>query len=98
MVQRLSLFCCALFCVLHSFAIILKRKRELVALLLLSCECLVAVNDLCLFLAVLWVGLQCVVLVFPDNTHLFLKFQLGVGFAPYKRTCTCITFQFLLFL
>ena len=32
----LSLFCYALFCVLSSFAIISKRKRNLVALLLLS--------------------------------------------------------------
>ena len=29
----LSLFCCELLCVLSIFAIILKRKRELVALL-----------------------------------------------------------------
>ena len=42
----LSLFCCALLCVLPSFAIILKRKRELVALLLLSSGCLVTVNVL----------------------------------------------------
>ena len=48
----LSLFCCALLCVLSSFAIILKRKRErerekdLVALLLLSYRCLVTVNVL----------------------------------------------------
>ena len=40
----LSLFCCALFCVLSSFAINLKRKRELVILLLLSYRCLVTVN------------------------------------------------------
>ena len=40
----LSLFCCALLCVLSSFAIILKRKRGLVALLLLSYGCLVTVN------------------------------------------------------
>ena len=45
-VLRLSLFCCALLCVLSSFAIILKRKRELVALLLLSYGCLVTVNVL----------------------------------------------------
>ena len=32
----LSLFCYALLCVHSSFAIILKRKRKLVALLLLS--------------------------------------------------------------
>ena len=37
----LSLFCCALLCVLSGFAIILNRKRELVALLLLSHGCLV---------------------------------------------------------
>ena len=42
----LSLFCCALLCVLSSFAIILKGKRELVALLLLSYGCLVTVNVL----------------------------------------------------
>ena len=41
-----SLFCCALLCVLSSFAIVLKRKRELVALLLLSYGCLVTVNVL----------------------------------------------------
>ena len=42
----LSLFCYGLLCVLSSFAIILKRKRELVALLLLSYRCLVTVNVL----------------------------------------------------
>ena len=45
-VLSLSLFCYALLCVLSSFAIILKRKRELVALLLLSYRCLVTVNVL----------------------------------------------------
>ena len=35
-----------LLCVLSSFSIILKRKRELVALLVLSYECLVTVNVL----------------------------------------------------
>ena len=40
----MSLFCCALLCVLSSFAIILKRKRELAALLLFSYGCLVTVN------------------------------------------------------
>ena len=42
----LSLFCCALLCVLSSFSIILKRKRKLIALLLLSYGCLVAENVL----------------------------------------------------
>ena len=44
----LSLFWYALLCVLSSFAIILKRKRELVALLLLSNGCLVTINDVAL--------------------------------------------------
>ena len=42
----LSLFCCALLCVTSSFASILKRKRELVALILLAYGCLITVNVL----------------------------------------------------
>ena len=48
----LPLFWYALLCVLSSFAIILKRKRELVALHLLSYRCLVTVYVLWLFLTV----------------------------------------------
>ena len=66
----LSLFCYALLCVHSSFAIILKRKRKLVALLLLSYRCVVTINVLRLFLTVPWAGLQCVIVVFPDHTHL----------------------------
>ena len=66
----LSLFWYALLCILSSFAMLLKRKRELVALLLLSCGCLVTVNALLLFLTVPWVSLQCVIVVIPDHTHL----------------------------
>ena len=65
-----SLFWYALLCVHTSFAIILTRKREMVALLLLFFWCLVAVNVLWSFLTVSWVGLQCVIVVFPDHTHL----------------------------
>ena len=50
------------------FAIILKRKRKLVALLLLSYRCIVTINVLWLFLTVQWVGLQHVIVVFPDHT------------------------------
>ena len=64
------LFCYALRCGHSSFAIILKRKRNLDVLLLLSYICLVTVNVLCHFLTFPWVGLQCVVVVFPDHTHL----------------------------
>ena len=68
----LSLFCYALHCVHSSFAIILKGKRKLVALLLLSYRCLLTVNVLFIFLTVPWIGLQCVIVVFLDHTH-FLK-------------------------
>ena len=69
-VMRLSLFCYALLCVHSSFAISLKRKSKLVVLLLLSYRCIVIVNVLWLFLTVPWVGLQRVIVVFPDHTHL----------------------------
>ena len=65
----LYLYCCALLCVHSSFAMILKRKRELVALLLLSYRCIVTVNVMWLFLTVPWVGLQCVILGY--HTHFF---------------------------
>ena len=66
----MSLFCYALLCVHFSFAIILKRKGKRVALLLLSCRCIVSINVLWLFLMVSWVGLQYGIVVFPDQTHL----------------------------
>ena len=68
----LSLFCYALLCVHSSFAIILKRKRKLVALLLLSYRCIVTINFVWPFLAVPWVGLRCVIVVFPDHSHCFM--------------------------
>ena len=61
-----SLLCYALLCVHSSFAIILKRKRKLVALLLLSHRCIVTVNVLWLFLTVPWVDLQYEIVVFPN--------------------------------
>ena len=64
--------CCTLLYVHSSFATILMGKRELVALISLSFWCLVIV--VWLFLAVPWVCLQFVIVVFPDHTHLlFLK-------------------------
>ena len=60
-------------CVHSSFAIIFKRKRNLVALLLLSYICIFTINVLWLFLTVLWVGLQCVIVLFPDHTHLLFE-------------------------
>ena len=52
------------------FSINLKRKRKLVALFLSSYRCLVVVNVLRLFLTVLWVGLQCLIVMITDHTLL----------------------------
>ena len=57
-----------------SIAIILIRKRELVALLNLSPWCLVMVEQL--FLVVLWGCLQFVIVVFLDHTHyIWLRYK-----------------------
>ena len=68
-VYNCSMFCCKLRYVHSSFAIILMGKRELVALLSLFSWCLVMV--VLLFLAVPWVCLRFVIVVFPDHTHCF---------------------------
>ena len=65
------LLCSALLCVLSSFSTILNGKRELVALLCFSSWCLVTVILVWLFLTVKWVGLQCVIVVFPDHIYFF---------------------------
>ena len=56
--------------VLSSFVVILKMKRELVSLLLLSFACLVNVDVPWLFFTVPGVDLQLVIVLFPDHTHL----------------------------
>ena len=57
--------CLSMLCsVLFWFIIIMKRKKKLVALLVLPNRCLVTVNVLRLFLTVPWVGLQCVIVYF----------------------------------
>ena len=82
-----SLFWYALLYVLSKFAIILTRKKEIVALVLLSFGCLVAVNVLFLFLMVPWVGLQFVIMVFPDYSHLLLYLFLF----PFEQFCNRVT-------
>ena len=67
----LSLFWYAFLCALSSFANILTRMSKLFALLLLSFGHLVAVYVLWLSLLVPWVGLLCVVLIFPNHAYLF---------------------------
>ena len=60
------------------FAIILKRKGKLVALLLLSYRCILTINVLWLFLTVPWVGLQYEIVIFPDHTHLLFLTVIGL--------------------
>ena len=62
------MFCCTLLYVYSSFAIISIGKRELVALLGLSSWCLVIV--VLVFLAMPWVCLLFVIVIFPDHTDL----------------------------
>ena len=52
---------------------------ELVALLLFSYRCIVTINVLWLFLTVQRVGLQCVIVVFPDHSRLLF----GIHFADF---------------
>ena len=77
------LFCYALRCVHSGFVIILKRMRKLIALLLLSYRCIVTINVLWLFFTVPWVGMQCVIVVFSDHTHLIFK-KISDGIASSK--------------
>ena len=70
------------YCIYYYFAFILMGKREMVALLILSSWCIVIV--VWLFLAVPWVCLQFVIVVFPEHTHL-LCLTVFVGFAAEKQ-------------
>ena len=84
-----SMFCYALLSVLCSFAIILMWKRELVVLLSLSTWCLVIV--VWLFLAVPWVCLQFVIVVFPDQTYLLFLFPDLTSFDMYFKHTKSMT-------
>ena len=68
------MFCCTLFYVHSSIAIILMGKRELIALLNLSSWCLVMVERL--LLAVPQGCLQFVIVVFPEHTHLLFYMRM----------------------
>ena len=81
----LTLICYVLLFVHSSFAIVLKRKRKLVALLLLPCRCLVTVNPIWPFLTVPWVCLQCVIVVFPDHSR--LPFGVQCSLKAFIETC-----------
>ena len=72
------------FVSLSIFGIILMGKGELVAFLCLSSWCLVIVIAMWLFLRVSWVGLQCVIVVFPDHTHLLFNDICGKEIYKFK--------------
>ena len=84
------MFCCALLCVHSSYAITMMLKIGLVALLSLSSWCLViAVLH---FLAVQYVCLQFVSVVFPDHTDLYnvnpsVRYQLETMFLIFEPHC-----------
>ena len=85
------MFCCTLFYVHSSIAIILIGKRELIALLNLSSWCLVMVERL--FLAVPQGCLQFVIVVFPDHTHLLFWVIIYSYFMPVCSTVQTITLR-----
>ena len=70
-----SLFCYSILCVLPSFA---EEKAGYLTVFLMSC----AVSVLCLFFTLLWIGMQCVIVVFPDHTHFFFK-----SYVPAQTVC-----------
>ena len=47
-----------------------KRERELIDLF----DCVVAFCVMCVFLSVLWVGLQSAIVAFPGHNHLLFSF------------------------
>ena len=79
-VYNCSMFCCTLLYFPSSFAIMLMGKREQVALLSMSSWRLVIV--VWLFLAVPWICLQFVIVVFPDHTYYF---RLYFGMLEYTK-------------
>ena len=68
-------------------SILVSRKRKLVALLLLSYRCIVTINVLWLFLPVPLVGLQCVIVLFPEHAHLLFVFVVEIN-----SYCPCLSF------
>ena len=90
-----SMFCCTLLYFPSSFAIILMGKRELVALLSLYSWCLMIV--VWFFLAVQWVCLQFVIVVFPDQTHLLFLYCYSFLFACFCKCILCLHLSVIAF-
>ena len=71
----MGILCLSLSGMHYIMCIIMTRKRELVVLLLLAFGCIVTVNVLWLFLTVSRVGLQYVILAFPDHSLLLIRWK-----------------------
>ena len=67
------LFCFAVLCILSGLAVVLVVRRVLITVLYLFSWCLV-ITIVLLILIVPCVGLQCVIMVYPDHTHFLLVF------------------------
>ena len=70
----LSLFCYALLCV-HSTVLCyyLEEEEKAGCFAIIVLQMYFIINIMWFFLMVRWVGLQCVIVVFPDYTHLLLN-------------------------
>ena len=65
---------------LHRYVIILKSRmnsyvKVAIIFFIEMVGCIVTINVLWLFLRVPWVGLPCVIVVFPDNTYLLFDME-----------------------
>ena len=87
----LPLFCYALICAHFMFAIIWKKKRKLVDLLLLSYRCSVTIYVLWLFLTVPWLDLHNV--VFLDHTHLLFDNNENLRFQVMQKALVAPLYQ-----
>ena len=90
-----SMFCCTLLCAYSSFAIILMWKRKFAVLLSLSSWCLVIF--VWLFLAVPWVCLQFVIVVFPDHTYLLFFINRFAALQFELKLQKCIRIGIIIF-
>ena len=64
------------------------------AALNMSYRCIVTTNVLWLYLTVQWVDLQCVIVAFPDDTHLFfILVKILIQIELYLLNLPSITFH-----
>ena len=55
-----------------------------------SYRCIVTKNVLWLFLAVSLVGLQCVIVVFPDHTHLISNCCIKISYTTFRSILSAL--------